>query len=872
MKTFAALLLAALAALAAPAAAFLKPSGKGKSHSAAAAALNLRGGDLGPISGDALAKTFGVLAVGDALAGTVHPADVWDKFGVTVEKGSKGEFYLGHGLATSAAALAVTSLLALSGTTTYEEMGVPVTPHVVIFLVLLGTAVGMISGGSDYGALAKVVSLLLAGHGGLFLVRQTDEDDDTKKMAKVDGGYMFVSSLFSALLAFGADPVWAMGCTALFCLPLFLSVLDLVSVETLFGLSPGGWMVVLPKAKEGCPSTNRVGALPRRAKGGRRGRPAEEAAAGVVAGRAERAERSFRAMEALSSQTFVVTEENMEWSFDEGDEGGPLEPACRLILPRSEAEDTKESSAHNCSNHGRASNECLICMAEAVLYDPVSKKKKKKGGTLRETEGGSADDEQVDGGDGEAIRRRARSDTMETAALSDSGDQTPLGSFEGDGGLSPVDENDVEVSAGKGTYGELLAARFNGTCLNIGEILRERSIEDNELRATMRSGGMVSDEYINDLLIPRLKTPRLLREWPKNLRPTMAIQFDVPDEAFEDYPDGYYWNLRIKTARWTYFIGLGLLFLGVTLLWSGAWVPKLHILPDGSTVSAGDKPPKLPLCVRVLDVVGSFVFLPFAVVWFWRGTWLLCDHYFWGFSPDSQDLYNSKLWGAIFTAVCIVITSEPIVALVDSKIKNKTMLGLLGRLRTYILAWGTVLACLAAVGCVSSIMAPASTMGVDAVPHEHCADEPLFSMLPIPYELLYMAGIARQESARKKAEVEMTEREKESEETGKRSLEPVEEEKEEGFLDWTAKMNLKEEDAAEVAEIEKEAALEAEEKRDMFDETVGRDRAFSDAEIGTVGWQERAWSDAEIRAAGSRVNMLQGTLLRQRRKEAGCPT
>ena len=173
----------------------------------------------------------------------------------------------------------------------------------------------------------------------------------------------------------------------------------------------------------------------------------------------------------------------MEWSFDEGDEGFPLEAARRLILPRSEAEDTKESSAHNCSNHGRASNECLICMAEyevgnvvivsrncphafhqdcildwlsrennacpccrTVFYDPEGKKKK-KGGTLRETEGGGADDEQVDGGDGEAIRRRARSDTMETAALSDSGDQTPLGSFEGEGGLSPVDENDVGVSA-----------------------------------------------------------------------------------------------------------------------------------------------------------------------------------------------------------------------------------------------------------------------------------------------------------------------------------------------------------------------------------------------------------------------------------------
>ncbi|KAL9179149.1 hypothetical protein ACHAXT_000191 [Thalassiosira profunda] len=293
-------------------------------------------------------------------------------------------------------------------------------------------------------------------------------------------------------------------------------------------------------------------------------------------------------MEALSSQTFVVTEENMEWSFDEGDEGGPLEPACRLILPRSEAEDTKESSAHNCSNHGRASNECLICMAEyevgnvvivsrncshafhqdcildwlAVLYDPVSKKKK-KGGTLRETEGGSADDEQVDGGDGEAIRRRARSDTMETAALSDSGTKPPR-EFRGRciaalaGSISNMAARFSSKilsligppGSGKGTYGELLAARFNGTCLNIGEILRERSIEDNELRATMRSGGMVSDEYINDLLIPRLKNavadndmvildcfPRnaaqtkLLREWPKNLRPTMAIQFDVPDEV-----------------------------------------------------------------------------------------------------------------------------------------------------------------------------------------------------------------------------------------------------------------------------------------------------------------------------------------------------
>ena len=55
--------------------------------------LSLRGGDLGPISSDALAKTFGVLAIGDAVAGTVAPIEVWNKFGIKVEPKSKGEHY-----------------------------------------------------------------------------------------------------------------------------------------------------------------------------------------------------------------------------------------------------------------------------------------------------------------------------------------------------------------------------------------------------------------------------------------------------------------------------------------------------------------------------------------------------------------------------------------------------------------------------------------------------------------------------------------------------------------------------------------------------------------------------------------------------------
>jgi hypothetical protein len=153
-----------------------------------------------------LAKTFGVLAIGDGLAGTLAPVEVWDKFGIKIERGSKGEHYLGHGLASSATSLAVTSLLALTGKTSvaeaigygflarcaymtdslltgkYKELDVPTAPHVVIYLILLGTAFGLISGNADYNVdLAKVVSVLLAGHGGLLLVNpRTDGKFDVR--------------------------------------------------------------------------------------------------------------------------------------------------------------------------------------------------------------------------------------------------------------------------------------------------------------------------------------------------------------------------------------------------------------------------------------------------------------------------------------------------------------------------------------------------------------------------------------------------------------------------------------------------------------------------------------------------------------------
>ena len=71
------------------------------------------------------------------------------------------------------------------------------------------------------------------------------EDDDTKQMAKVDGAYMFVSSLFSALLAFGVDPVKAMGYTAIGCLPLFVTFVGLVTDDAkMFGLNSEQWTFI----------------------------------------------------------------------------------------------------------------------------------------------------------------------------------------------------------------------------------------------------------------------------------------------------------------------------------------------------------------------------------------------------------------------------------------------------------------------------------------------------------------------------------------------------------------------------------------------------------------------------------------------------
>ncbi len=78
-----------------------------------------------------------------------------------------------------------------------------------------------------------------------FYCKMGVDDDDTKATAKIDGGYMFISSFFTAMLSFGMDAVQAMGFVGIACLPLFLAVVDLSSAEKIFGMSPEGWAVLI---------------------------------------------------------------------------------------------------------------------------------------------------------------------------------------------------------------------------------------------------------------------------------------------------------------------------------------------------------------------------------------------------------------------------------------------------------------------------------------------------------------------------------------------------------------------------------------------------------------------------------------------------
>mmetsp|Transcript_7557 Transcript_7557/g.18190 ORF Transcript_7557/g.18190 Transcript_7557/m.18190 type:complete len:491 (-) Transcript_7557:1073-2545(-) len=195
-------------------------------------------------------------------------------------------------------------------------------------------------------------------------------------------------------------------------------------------------------------------------------------------------------------------------------------------------------------------------------------------------------------------------------------------------------------------------------------------------------------------------------------------------------------------------------------------------LPAGKAKNDED-----PYWLIGLDMLFSFIVLPWGVVAFWRGFWYLMDEYLWGFTDSVEDVRMSILWSYLVGLGFLFLGSEDVVMHIPTETPSRPTLGkimnfMAGRFRTLILAVGVVnfwravwllwdeylgqtsawsaglshaigVICLLFFGCLSCITAPPSTLGVDAIAHPECADEPLFFDVPIPAEALYMLGIGR---------------------------------------------------------------------------------------------------------------------------------
>lgn len=153
--------------------------------------IAIRGGDLGPIDGKTLAKTFSLLSGCDAICGTLVPRTSMRWFGIPIAKGSLSNKYL-HGIGSSAATIATSLFLAATEGASLElaigygfaarllamtlmiltdgerKVGMTLSMFGVMWLVLTGTVYSLLTRTGDPLTLAKVVSLVLFIHG-LFL-------------------------------------------------------------------------------------------------------------------------------------------------------------------------------------------------------------------------------------------------------------------------------------------------------------------------------------------------------------------------------------------------------------------------------------------------------------------------------------------------------------------------------------------------------------------------------------------------------------------------------------------------------------------------------------------------------------------------------
>lgn len=157
-------------------------------------ALSVRGGDLGQVKSKTLAKVLSGLFTCDAVGGTLAPISCMKWFGVNIAKGSLSEHYL-HGIGASAATMAVSTYLAISGTSSiekaigygfvarlvsmtvmiitnkYHELGMNNAMFGTMWAMLAVTTYGLFSGNWEPMALTQLVSLLLGFHGAFLFLK-----------------------------------------------------------------------------------------------------------------------------------------------------------------------------------------------------------------------------------------------------------------------------------------------------------------------------------------------------------------------------------------------------------------------------------------------------------------------------------------------------------------------------------------------------------------------------------------------------------------------------------------------------------------------------------------------------------------------------
>ncbi|CAB9518261.1 2oxoglutarate dehydrogenase [Seminavis robusta] len=206
--------------------------------------------------------------------------------------------------------------------------------------------------------------------------------------------------------------------------------------------------------------------------------------------------------------------------------------------------------------------------------------------------------------------------------------------------------------------------------------------------------------------------------------------------------------------------------IGVTILTS----IYNQVLPANSQDA-----PSLPKALYGIDILGSFLVLPIFVLGFWRGCWGLMDNYLWGFVADNNALYLSILYSFLIAIGCLVVASDDVLFFLPKSFQSSPSLQrIISRVKNLILALGTVnfwrfvwyiwdaflggpthesawashilgIVGLATLGCLASIAAPPSTIGVDVLAPPEAAEDTLFRTLPLPaQESLFLFGIARQ--------------------------------------------------------------------------------------------------------------------------------